>query len=63
MMRNVIGASLLDRGNQRKCWSFVKINKTEHVGIPILTDTNSLHMTNQAKSKQAVCVSLHQRGW
>ena len=50
-IRNVIGASLLDRGNQKKCWSFVKLNRTENVGIPILCDTNGLHITNQAKAE------------
>ena len=28
-IRDVIGASLLDGGNQKKFWSFVKLNKTE----------------------------------
>ena len=50
-IRNVIGASLLDRGNQKKFWSFVKLNRTENVGIPILSDTNGLHITNQAKAE------------
>ena len=50
-IRNVIGASLLDRGNQKKCWSFVKFNRTENLGIPILSDTNGLHITNQAKAE------------
>ena len=50
-IRNVIGASLLDRGNQNKFVSFVKLNRTENVGIPILSDTNGLHITNQAKAE------------
>ena len=50
-IRNVIGASLFARGNQKKCWSFVKLNRTENVGIPILSDTNGLHITNQAKTE------------
>ena len=63
-IRNVIGTSLFDRGNQNKFWSFVKLrNRTENVGIPILSDTNGLHFINQAKAvpKQAACVSLHLR--
>ena len=47
-IRNVIGAS-------QKCWSFVKLNRTENVGIPILSDTNGLHITNQA---MAECVKM-----
>ena len=47
----MIGASLLDRGNQKKFWSFVKLNRTENVGIPVLSDTNGLHITNQAKAE------------
>ena len=50
-IRNVIGASLLERGNQKKYWSFVKLSRTENVGIPILSDTNGLHITNQAKAE------------
>ena len=50
-IRNVIGASLLDRGDEKKCWSFVKLNRTENLGIPILSDTNGLHITNQAKAE------------
>ena len=50
-IRNVIAASLLDRGNQKKFWSFVKLNRTENVGIPILSDTNGLHIINQAKAE------------
>ena len=50
-LRNVIGASLLDRGNQKKCWSFVKLNRTENVGFRILSYTNGLHITNQAKAE------------
>ena len=50
-IRNVIGASLLGRGNQKKCWSFVKLNRTENVGIPIVYYTNGLHITNQAKAE------------
>ena len=47
----MIGASPLDRGNQKKCWFFVKLNRTENEGIPILSDTNGLHITNQAKAE------------
>ena len=50
-IRHVIGASLLDRGNQKKCWSFVKLNRTENMGIPILSDTNGLYITNQPKAE------------
>ena len=47
----MIGASLLDRGNQKKFWLFVKFNRTENVAIPIQSDTNGLHITNQAKAE------------
>jgi hypothetical protein len=50
-IRNVIGASLLDRVNQNKCWSFVNFNRTENVGNPILSYTNELHITNQANAE------------
>ena len=48
--RNVIKASLVDRGNQKKFWSFVKLSRIENVGIPILSDANGLHIINQAKA-------------
>ena len=67
-IRNVIGASLVDRGHQKKCWCFWCcwcwcLNRTENVGI--FSDTNGLHTTNQAMAvfKQAVYVSLHQWWW
>ena len=44
----MIGVSLL---NRKKFWSFVKLNRTENVGIPTLSDTNGLHITNQAKAE------------
>ena len=65
-IRDVIGASLLDGGNQKKFWSFVKLNKTENMGIPILSDDKGLHITDQAKSKalnrQFVSVFTHDDG-
>ena len=41
----------MTRGNQKKRWSFVKLNRTENVGIPVLSYTNGLHITNQAKAE------------
>ena len=35
---DVIGASLIGGGNQKKFWSFVKLSRTENMGIPILSD-------------------------
>ena len=53
---------MLDRGNQKKFWSFVKLSRTEIVGIPIRSDTNGLHITNQVKAeclnKQLVSVFM-----
>ena len=49
--RNVIKASLVDRENQKKFWSFVKLSRIENVGIPILSDANGLHIINQAKAE------------
>ena len=37
--------------NQKKFWSFVKLNKTENIGIPILSDTDGLHITDNAKAE------------
>ena len=48
---DVIGASLLDGGNQKKFWSYVKLNRTENIGVPILKDQEGLHITDQAKAE------------
>ena len=50
-IRDVIGASLCEQGNQKKFWSFVKLNKTENIGIPILSDTDGLHIMDNAKAE------------
>ena len=34
-IRNVIGASLNQGENQNKFWSFVRLNKSENLGIPV----------------------------
>ena len=46
-----VGASLCEQGNQKKLWYFVKLNKTENIGIPILSDTDGLHITDTAKAE------------
>ena len=65
-IHDVIGASLLEGGNQKKFWSFVKLNKTENMGVPILTNTKGLHITDQAKAEalndQFVSVFTHDNG-
>ena len=50
-IRDVIGASLLEGGNQKRFWSYVKRNKTENMSVPILSDREGLHITDQAKSE------------
>ena len=50
-MQDVIGANLLDGGNQKKFWSFVRLNRTINMGIPILSDIDDLHITEQAKAE------------
>ena len=50
-IRDVIGASLLEGGNQKRFWSYVKLNKTENMSVPILSDREGLHITDQAKSE------------
>ena len=50
-IRDVIGASLLEGGNQKRLWSYVKLNKTENMSVPILSDREGLHITDQAKSE------------
>ena len=50
-IQDVIGASLYEQGNQKKFWSFVKLNKTKNIGIPILSDTDGLHITDNAKAE------------
>ena len=49
-IRDVIGVSLLDGGNQKKCLSFVRRKITENMGIPILSDTGGLHIISLAKA-------------
>ena len=65
-VRDVIGASLLDGGNQKKFWSFVKLNKTKNMETPILSDDKGLNITDQAKSealnRQFVSVFTHDDG-
>ena len=34
-IRDDIGASLLDGGNQKMFWSFVKLNRTENMGTAV----------------------------
>ena len=51
-----ISKTLLERAcltgrNQNKCWAFVKLSRTKNLGIPILSDTNGLHIKNQAKAE------------
>jgi len=48
---DVIGARLLEGGNQKRFWSYVKLNKTENMSVPILSDREGLHITDQAKSE------------
>ena len=50
-IRDVIEASLHDGGNRKKFWSFVRLNRTENMGIPILSDTDGLHITSPAKAE------------
>ena len=50
----VIGATLCEQGNQKKFWSFVKLNKTKNIGIPILSDADGLHITDNAKAEALI---------
>ena len=65
-IQDVNGASLLDGGNHKKFWSFVRLNRTESIGIPILSDTDGLHITSQAKAecliKQFASVYMRDNG-
>ena len=45
---DAIGASLLDGGNQKKFWSF---NRTENMGLTMLSDTDGLHITRQTRAE------------
>ena len=49
-IRNVIGASLTQGENQKKFWSFVRLNKSENLGIPVLSSQTGLHITDTAKA-------------
>ena len=49
-IRYVIGATLLGGINLMFC-SFVKRNITENMGTPILSVTDGLHITSQAKAE------------
>ena len=48
---DVIGSSLIEGSNQKKFWSYVKLNHTENIGIPVLQDNHGHHVTNQAKAE------------
>ena len=48
---DVIGSSLIEGSNQKKCWSYVKLNHTENTSIPVLQDKHGHHVTNQAKAE------------
>ena len=50
-IRDVICARLLEGGNQERFWSYVKLNKTESMSVPILSDREGLHITDQVKSE------------
>jgi len=50
-IRDVIGVKLLEGGSQKRFWSYVKLNKTENMSVPILSDREGLHITDQAKSE------------
>ena len=50
-IRDIIGASLLDGVNQ-KFRSFVRLNRIENMGIPILSDQDGLHITSLASQHQ-----------
>ncbi len=61
-VRDIIGASLLEGGNQTRFWSYVNLHRTENLGVPIPSDREGLHITDQAKAggfKPTVCVCLH----
>ena len=32
---------------RKTCWPFVKLNRTENMGIPILFDTDGVHITSK----------------
>ena len=36
---------------RKKFWSFVRLNRTENMGIPILSDIDGLHITSPAKAE------------
>ena len=50
-IQDVFSASLFDGGHQKKFWSFVKLNITENMGIPILSNTDYLHIISLAKTE------------
>ncbi len=50
-IRDIICASLLEGGNQKRFWSYVKLHRTKNLGVPILSDREGLHITDQAKAE------------
>ena len=60
-IRDVIGASMLDGGSQKKK-PFVRLNRTENMGIPILSDTDHLHAKAECLNNQFASVFTRDNG-